>query len=238
MTDNYSVSEIYPNSPLIEVVCELRFPTELSIDCRKDTFYDKIRKAYPVILIPEKNRGLSASIPPYRFENKARTSGIIIGIDRFSYYEKEYTGHKRFINEFLRIFDLLNDLFHIQKLTRLGWRYINIIPFSRENGMIPVKQFLNLIVQPPNGYSEQFENLSVMFMSKVRDGSVTTRVEAIIKEADQQEALLLDFDFAMTEKLFPSKLNRRVNNAHRQTRHLFELLITEQYRQYLRGEEI
>jgi uncharacterized protein (TIGR04255 family) len=56
MTDNYSITEIYPNSPLIEVVCEIRFPAELSIE------------------------------------------------------------------EFLRIFKLLTDLFNIKKLTRLGWQ--------------------------------------------------------------------------------------------------------------------
>ncbi|ETR72591.1 MAG: hypothetical protein OMM_01598 [Candidatus Magnetoglobus multicellularis str. Araruama] len=238
MTDNYSISEIYPNSPLIEVVCEIRFPAELSIDCRKDTFYEKIRDTYPVILIPQNNSGITGSIQPYRFEDKQNTSGLMIGIDRFSYYEKEYTGHKQFIKEFLRIFKLLTDLFNIKKLTRLGWRYINIIPFSREGEIIPVNQFLNLNVQLPEGFSEQFENLSVMFMSKVPEGSITTRIESIIKAADQQEALLLDFDFSMTEKLVISKLNSCVNKAHTQTRHLFEVLITEQYRQYLRGEEI
>ena len=34
----YKITEVYPNSPLVEVVCEVRFPGELAIDCRTDEF--------------------------------------------------------------------------------------------------------------------------------------------------------------------------------------------------------
>jgi uncharacterized protein (TIGR04255 family) len=60
----------------------------------------------------------------------------------------------------------------------------------------------------------------------------------MIRSDDQQEALLLDFDFALTEEPAFSKINSCVSKAHKQTRALFENLITDDYRQYLRGESI
>jgi uncharacterized protein (TIGR04255 family) len=50
--------------------------------------------------------------------------------------------------------------------------------------------------------------------------------------------LLLDFDFALTEKIAFSRINSCVSMAHEQTRAIFENLITDDYRQYLRGETI
>ncbi len=78
----------------------------------------------------------------------------------------------------------------------------------------------------------------MVLISKVPDGTITTRIESIIRSEDQQEALLLDFDFALTEKIAFSKINSCVIMAHEQTRAIFENLITDDYRQYLRGETI
>lgn len=33
--------------PLVEVIFEIRFPAELSIECKKDEYYEKIRNDYP-----------------------------------------------------------------------------------------------------------------------------------------------------------------------------------------------
>ena len=230
----YKITEVYPNSPLVEVVCEVRFPGELAIECRKDEFYEKIRDRYPTILVPKAGDSLS----PYRFENKGRTAEIMLAINRFSLHDKKYSGHKRFIKEFIDLFKTLYKMYSLKKLVRVGWRYINVIPFTREDGIVPLQRFISVNVNLPEGVSDQFENLSMVLISKVPDGSITTRIESIIRSDDQQEALLLDFDFALTEKIAFSKINSCVSMAHEQTRAIFENLITDDYRQYLRGETI
>jgi uncharacterized protein (TIGR04255 family) len=80
--------------------------------------------------------------------------------------------------------------------------------------------------------------VSIVFISKAPGGTITTRIESIIRSNDQQEALLMDFDFALTEKIEFSRINSCVSMAHDQTRAIFENLITDDYRQYLRGETI
>ena len=201
--------EIYPNSPLVEVVCEVRFPSELDIECR-----------------------------PYRFENKDRIAGVMLAIDKYAFYVRKYEGHKKFIDEFKRVARILRETYSLQKINRLGWRYINIIPFTRENGIVPLKRFLSVGLKVPEGVSEEFENLNIVFISRVSNGSITTKIETVIREDNRQEALLLDFDFGITQKLSFYRLNALVNAAHEYTRSLFENLITNEYREYLRGDSI
>lgn len=234
MSKEYKISEVYPNSPLVEVACEIRFPGELAIECRRDEFYEKIRDKYPRILVPQVGDGLA----PYRFENESRTAEIMLALNRFSFHDKDYSGNRPFIKEFIDLVKTLNQTYSLKKLARVGWRYINVIPFTREDGIVPLQRFVSVNVSLPVGVSDQFENLSMVLISRVPDGTITTRIETIIRSDDQQEALLLDFDFAMTENLVISKIGSSVRKAHEQTRSLFENLITDDYRQYLRGETI
>ncbi|RLC30196.1 MAG: hypothetical protein DRH37_05890 [Deltaproteobacteria bacterium] len=238
MPEKYNLSEVYPNSPLVEVVCEIRFSAELAIECRRNEFYDKIKKEYPAILIPQSGSNSVNALAPYRFENEDRTAGIMIAIDRFSFFDRDYGGHKRFITEFVRLAKILEETYPIKELKRLGWRYINIIPFSREDKIIPLHRFTSFELKLPEGISEKITNLSTVFISEVEEGTITTRIESIMRSDDQQEALLMDFDFALTERLFLTEIKKYVNKAHKQTREVFESLITDEYREYLRGETI
>ena len=238
MATTYDISEIYPNSSLVEVVCEIRFSAELAIECKRNEFFDKIRDTYPNILLPQSIGIQTNPVTAYRFENESQTAGITLALNRFSFYEKDYSGHKKFIKEFTRLANTLIATYPLRDLQRLGWRYINIIPFSREDGIVPLNRFVAAGIKVPEGISDQFENLGIVFVSRVSDGAITTRIESILRSNDQQEALLLDFDFAMTEKLQASKIGTYVRKAHKQTRVLFESLITDEYRQYLREETI
>ncbi len=238
METTYDISEIYPNSSLVEVVCEIRFSAELAIECKRNEFFDKIRDTYPNILLPQSIGIQTNPVTAYRFENESQNAGITLALNRFSFYEKDYSGHKKFIKEFTRLANTLIATYPLRDLQRLGWRYINIIPFSREDGIVPLNRFVAAGIKVSEGISDQFENLSIVFVSRVEGGAITTRIESILRSNDQQEALLLDFDFAMTEKLEPSKIETYAKKAHKQTRALFESLITDEYRQYLREETI
>lgn len=236
--EKFDINEVYPNSPLVEVVCEIRFPGELAIECKKDEFHAKIKDGYPNILMPQAKSGKAMPLEPYRFENEKGSAGTMLAINKFSFYIKKYEGHKEFIREFKRLTKILGETYSLTKLDRIGWRYINLIPFSREDGIVPLERFLQVAVKVPKGISDRFENFSIVLISKTPDGSVTTKIEPAMRADREQEALVLDFDFAMTENLTFSKLNSLVKKAHDNTRLLFENLITDEYRGYLRGEEI
>ncbi len=237
-TKKFVSGEVYPNSPLIEVVCEIRFPGDLAIECKRDIFYDKIKDAYPNILVPQVRPGVVLPCEPYRFEREDHAAGIMLSINKFSFYLKKYEGHENFIKEFKRLAEILGTAYSVDKLNRIGWRYINLIPYTRKDGIVPLNRFLNIAISTPGRAWERLENLSFVLVSRVTNGSITTKIESVRRKDAQEEALVLDFDFAMTEGLSFSKLGKYVKISHEHTRALFEELITDEYRQYLRGQTI
>src|SRR3989337_722907 len=132
----------YPNAPLDEAIFEIRFPGELSIECRRDEFYEKIRSKLPNIFVPKMEIEKSYSLQPYSFINDDHSELVNFSINTFSYHAKKYEGFNSFKNKTLRYMRLFCQLYKIKSLKRTGLRYINHISFKRENGIIPINKYL------------------------------------------------------------------------------------------------
>ena len=237
-TSSFEHDEVYPNSPLVEVVCELRFPGDLEIECRRHLFQQRIRERYPHLLVPQVQPGAHFGMVPYRFENTSRKQGMSLAINRFAYYVREYGGHTGFFDELFRLTDLLRDVFPtINELTRLGWRYVNIIPIVRENGCIALERFFQVNLTLPSPLSGKIADVDYAIVAPVEENqSLTTRIRSLVSaEQPHQEAVLLDFDFAFTQGLNIESLRDCVTQARAYARTAFETLITGSYRQFLRG---
>ncbi|ODS33946.1 MAG: hypothetical protein SCARUB_00919 [Candidatus Scalindua rubra] len=231
-------NEIYKNAPLVETVFEIRFPGEPSIECNRDKFYEKIRSDYSMVLVSSFQAGAIAAQPPYRFEREDGTSGVIMSINKISFYCKKYEGFSLFKKETMRIFSIFRELFKVEKLKRTGLRYINIIPFTREKNIIPIKNYLNIQIKLPKSMSTDFKNLSMIFVSQTEGGNITTRIEPVISENQTEEAIMLDFDYAKEKDLNFDSIDAYLEESHKHTKDLFEGLITDNYRKVMRGEVI
>lgn len=232
-------TEIYKNAPLIETVFEIRFPVELAIECNRDKLYKKIRNIYSKVLVPGAIPGKVIALEPYRFESADGNNGIMISINKLAFYCKKYEGFNSFKKEVMRVFSIFEELFKIQKLRRAGLRYINIIPFIRENDIIPIENYLNIKIVLPNFITTDFKNLSLIFVSQTKEGdSLTTRIESAISNDKKQEGIILDFDYAQEGDLYFSQIDKYLEESHTNTKHLFEQLITDNYKKVMRGEVI
>jgi len=230
--------EIYPRQPLVEVVFEIRFPGEPVVECRRHEFYIKVRKGYPNVFVPQVQAGSFPALTPYRFERPDGAAGIMIAIDKFSYFARKYPGYDEFEKECLQLLTEFNELFNLEKLKRVGWRYVNIIPFTRENGNIPLKRFFNSSIYLGKSVSDQYENLSITLVSKIDEYSVTTILESMKSSDGSREALLLDFDCSKEKNLLFSEIETYIAETHKIARNMFEQMITDDYRKYLKGEGI
>ncbi len=232
-------SEIYPNSPLVEVIFEIKFPGEPIVECRRDIFFDFIRKDYPKVFIPQTKEGSFVAIGPYRFEKEDRSSGVMLAIDRFSCYCRKYPGFAIFKKEAIRLIGMFKKSYpKINIINRTGFRYVNIIPFTREEGVVPLDKFLNVKLRLPATIPERYKNISVGFIAKTKGGSITTRMETLLAAEKGGEAILLDIDYAKEEELSINTAKKYLDESHNYARQLFEDLITDAYRMYLRGESI
>lgn len=230
--------EIYPNQPLVEVVFEIRFPGEPVIESKRYEFYNRIREIYPNVIVPQLKAGAFPALVPYRFERSDGFAGTMVAIDKFSFYSRQYPGYEDFKKEFLRLLIEFNKICNLGKLTRVGWRYVNIIPFTRENGNISLKRFLNSDLYLAKNIPEGYENLSLRLVSKVGDCSITTILESTKSSDSTREALLLDFDCSREKELRFSEVEVYIDESHGTARSMFEQMITDDYRKYLRGERI
>ena len=229
---------VYPNAPLVEAVFEIRFPGEPSIECRRDEFYELIRDKYKIIYVPKLKPGQSPALQPYQFKQENHEASVMTAINSFAFSVKRYEGFNKFRPEAIRLLKLFCEKFKIKKLNRIGLRYINVIPYVREKNIVPLTDYLNISIKLPSAFSEHFKNFDLIFVSQTAGGLITTRIEQILKEDGTEEAILLDFDFYKEENLQSSQLEGYLDESHLQTKKMFEEIITDTYRNYIKGETI
>lgn len=232
-------SEIYPNTPLVEVIFEIRFSGEPVVECRRDIFYELVRKDYPGVLVPSTQEGGFVALEPYRFEKEDGSSGVMLAINKLSHYTRKYPGFKDFRKESLNLINKFKKAYpKVSRLIRTGFRYVNIIPFTREDGVIPIEKFLNVGLEVPGAIPGKYNNISIGFVVESKGGSITTRIETMKAVDRAGEALLLDIDYARTKGLSIASVNKYIDESHECARQLFENLITDNYRSFLRGETV
>lgn len=230
--------EIYPNQPLVEVVFQIRFPGELAVECQRHFFWESIRHKYPHIHVPKAVPDKAISLTPYRFEKEDESAGVLVALNSLAFFTRKYPGYKLFKEEFMELYKIFGEHFSITKLTRAGWRYINIIPFAREEGLIPLDRFLTLGFDVPESIHKNFNNLSLNFTSKTNGGSITTKLETLVRSDGEGEAFLLDFDYSKEHDLHFNDVEDYIEEAHQFSNALFEDFITDNYREYLRGKTL
>lgn len=234
-------SEVYPNAPLVEVVCEIRFGGELTIEARRHEFRERIRADYPKLLVPKlgtDERPLLLQHYRFRSDNDERT--VLLAPNSFGISVTRYQGQGAFVSEYMHVHKVFQDVYpEIDKLNRVGWRYVNIMPFVRSEGLIPIDNFLKLDMHLPEQIPSRYEKLDLHFTAlKTNDDSVIMRL-ASVQKSTGDEGLLLDIDYGKKgDSLRFSDVKKHLSDGHDHCKALFENLITDGYRQYLRGEQL
>lgn len=231
---------VYPNQPLVEVAFELRFFGEPVVESRRHEFYEKIRSDYPNVYVPAIAAGSHPALQRYKFEREDGSAGVTLALNALGYFQREYEGSARFIQEILRLADTANDLFQVRRFSRIGWRYINLIPFTREKTLIPLARFFN---NPPSLFgidSHEFNEVQFRASTTYEDQKVLVNLASQDSGEDADESLVFDID-AFVDNLSESgfeisQLSEKVDNLHRIARNFFEDSITEEYRDFLRGD--
>lgn len=230
--------DLYPNSPLLEVAFEVRFAGEPSVEARRHEFFEKIRKDYPDVFVPNPHEGVAPALQSYRFRQEEAGAQVLIAINSFSFVHSNYRGHAQLISEAIRLYQLLTSTVTIERITRVGWRYVNAIPFSREGGEIPLNRFLREAPVVLPGSRSGFKKINLRASTSYKDVDAAIRLESALHEDNENEVLIFDIDvFKMFDKSDKQpNVNRMANHLHEVGREIFEDSITEPYRQYLKGD--
>lgn len=230
--------EVYPKAPLSEVVFEIQFPGEPAAECHRDELFEFVRSDFPIVRVPEAAAERNFKFRTYQFASTDGSYTIMAGINQLGYSSKKYTGYADFKKQLLPTFRFFCERFKIHTLRRVGFRYINAIPFTRENGLIPLARYLkSKCVLSPN-IPDHFDQCSIALVQSLEKGKILTQIETMTGKNATEEALLLDFDYFKTENLKTANLDEYLEESHSKAKAFFENIITDQYREFIRGKPL
>lgn len=126
---------ILKNSPISYVVAQLTFPAIPNIDSQIPTLHEKIRKSgFPNRVdkvgkqVKIKDGGVEVSdVHAYSFLSLDKTTSVHISPDTFVLETSNYEGYDKFVSDFEKSLSLVNDVFTIVGMDRIGIRFINLI---------------------------------------------------------------------------------------------------------------
>lgn len=232
---------LYPNQPLVEVATEVRFRGNLAVEAIRPRYQELVRADYPTLFVPAAHQGVAPSLQPIRLEKEDGACGLQLAINSFSYFSRRYPGHSLFLKEVKKTLSSFFQLLDSVVVTRVGWRYINAIPFARESGCIPLARFFEsgCIFSAPIGHN--LKDLSSRVVLEREREQLNLKLEsAVSKTRPGEEVLLLDID--AFETLDPAQgmgltpTLSSVKRLHTVAYDAFESLITESYRAFLKGD--
>jgi len=179
--------EVYPKAPLVEVVFEMRFPGEPVVECHRDDLFDFVRGRMPIVQVPELSSPDHFKFRTYKYSSVDGGSSILAGLNQMGYSCKKYEGFERFKSELTPIFLFFIKRFKIRDLRRFGFRYVNAIPFVRENGNLPLKKYFQSTFKISPSLPDELQHCGLSFVQSVAAGSVITKIETLQKNTTGQD---------------------------------------------------
>ena len=243
---------LYANAPVHEVICQLRFPTILSINSIEPAeFQEQIRSVFPQYAKQEERSApkVVPGAPPqaetvnnYRFISADNRWKLNLTRDFIALSTLAYPGWTEFAHmldkplaEFIRIYQPAF-------IQRIGLRYVNI--FSRKKleledvswSELFAPAYLGPMAEPDIGET-QTTAFNSDFSFKL-DSSCVAKVKAATAHlnprqgapADPEEKFILDLDLSMSGKLSCTFAAGALETLHGHAGPIFEGAITEQLR--------
>lgn len=245
---------IYANNPLVEVICQLRFPPILSID--RDVpyeFQDNIREFFP-----EFNQGEEVQIPipgnsiddapseiidfarnvikkkNYSFLSRDQKWKVNLTRDFISVSTLNYVKWEDFIERITPIIETFQNIYQPSYYSRIGLRYVDIIKRSKlglEGNSW--SELLKLQVLGLLGFGEFEENIDELQSTSLLNlhqinSKVRIRSGLVKMNVDDDEnAFIFDSDFFTNEQKNIEDYLEKLEDFHHFSSPLFRFCLTE-----------
>ena len=253
--------EVYRNNPLEEVICQLRFPTILSITSEPPVrFQEKIRREYPwyaqqqqpdLLDAPAKIRemvqgfGMPQLPSIYSFQTENQTRTISLTQDSISVSERQYRQWSDFRGEIERAEGILREIYAPAFYTRVGLRYRDVLDRSHYGlESIPWSKLLNPTFLGVLGSLEiaqdviQQSQSVLLTIPDVEGGQVLLQHGLAAREGEQPSAYLIDADFFTQSRCHSDDAFNAAYKFNKWAGYLFRWAITDALREKLEPDAI
>jgi uncharacterized protein (TIGR04255 family) len=249
----------YSRNPLVEVICQLRFPKILRIETESPvSFQESVRSEYPIL---NTSRAIElpflsnpqANSPPmilgqgltYEFIDKENKYKLVLSSDFIALSTSDYKKWEDFKNRLYSAIKILVDCYSPSHFDRIGLRYQDLIVRS-ELGL-KNHEWKNLIRPPILGAfvandlpeNDFIEALSV-FACKIDNTDSVLRVHYGLARKNQLEELgyLIDADFYTENITEINDATRSLDYFNREAGNFFRWCITNELQKALQPDPI
>ena len=245
---------LYQKNPLVEVICQLRFPTILRIrEGQPADFQDIIRKDYPVYteqgptvgippqlpkelasIIEQINMPVPAGLSIHRFSTLDSKRFISLRSEFVALAETSYERWELFREEAIKAENALKKVYTPAFYSRIGLRYRDII--SRHDlGLDDVgwQDLLKRDVIAELGDKEvsdvitRIQTQVIMGIPDIPNGQITLNHGLIIPSESEEECYFIDADFSVERKEGVNEPFEILDEFNRMAGKLFRWAITE-----------
>ena len=177
---------IYGKNPLVEVICQLRFPTILRIGRDQPAdFQERVRQQYPLYALEDRPAELPKELASilahvglprpsagvaHRFETPDSQRLISLCQDFVALTERKYTTWELFRNQMAETENAIRQVYSPAFYSRIGLRYRDVI--SRSNLGMPEAKWTDLL-QP--------QILGELGSTEVSDAITSTKTQSVIR---------------------------------------------------------
>ena len=244
----------YPNAPVHEVICQLRFPTILSInnvepadfqEVIRDTFPQYVRRQDIPRPLPTGNAGAPQASPVsnYHFISADNLWKLNLTKDFIALSTIHYTGWEEFARHLDKALAAFIQTYKPAFFQRVGLRYVNIISRKRlglEN--IPWTDLMTSaytgVLSQPDVREEDFLTCGTDFQLKL-DNSCQAKIHAGLGRVqvkvpnapqDPEVKFILDMDLSMSGNVPCTMAAGALETLHVHAGRLFEGAITDELR--------
>ena len=254
-----SPREVYKHNPLVEVVCQLRYPTILMVsEVRPAQFQEAIRNTYPLY---EERRGPGGTLPinvpkevadllmmqslAHHFSSDSETREIALTQDFVAVSERQYCRWGNFRKEVELAERVLRTHYTPAFYNRVGLKYVDVLVRSKLGlGDTPWSALLNpsfIGVLGDRNLADDVQDLSVeslLGIPDVEQGQVNIKHGIAIHQQDDEEVYVIDADFYTTRRSTPEEVFDALDRFNRWAGNLFRWATTDKLRTALEPTRI
>jgi uncharacterized protein (TIGR04255 family) len=252
---------LYQKNPLVEVICQLRFPTILEISAEEPAaFQKKIRAQYPLYnkeegsgVIPKELAGLLAALPgpkpsdalTHKFLTEDSMRFISLTRDFVAITEQRYHRWEEFRQEIQHAQMALEETYQPAFYSRLGLRYRDVIDKmklglkDRAWDSLLNPAFLGVLGAPEvHDNIQQIRAQALIKVGEVRGGFLNLRHGLGMLIPDNPETYLIDVDFFTEDREATKHVSAVLDIFNRLAGNLFRWAITSELHHALEPKPI
>ncbi len=240
------MEEYFENNFLNQVAFEVRFPADLTMKDNIPQFQKLIKNDFNIFSekysfkVPFGKEFESVHLIDYGFKDEK--AEIEIYLNRYSHFgltTSKYVGYKGFSELYFVNLEKMIKHFKINEITRIGIRYVNIIPLSIKN--IEANEFYKMWFNSLISEDFNFDKfINQLIDLRFRENGYSVHLRFIFSQDERKNyTIIIDIDNSFVEKM-PTNIDsikKIIDDLHIGIKKRFFKLINEEFLKVLREKK-